>query len=45
MLARTPLVASVAVGDIFRLEQCKIVEHWDIIGSSAKDPRNPNSRF
>ncbi|MFL6696634.1 MAG: nuclear transport factor 2 family protein [Vitreoscilla sp.] len=34
-----------AIGDVFRLNRCKLVEHWDIIGLPVKDQRNPNSRF
>jgi predicted SnoaL-like aldol condensation-catalyzing enzyme len=34
-----------AIGDVFRLENDKIVEHWDIIGEPVKEQHNPNSRF
>ena len=34
-----------AVADIFRLRDCKIVEHWDVVAPPAVAPRNPNSRF
>jgi len=34
-----------AIADIFRLRQCKIVEHWDVIGEPVKQQRNPVSRF
>jgi predicted SnoaL-like aldol condensation-catalyzing enzyme len=34
-----------AVADVFRLESCKIAEHWDVVAPPPKDQRNPNSRF
>jgi predicted SnoaL-like aldol condensation-catalyzing enzyme len=34
-----------ALADIFRLRDCKIVEHWDVVGPPPKEQRNPNSRF
>jgi predicted SnoaL-like aldol condensation-catalyzing enzyme len=36
---------SYAVADIFRLERCKIVEHWDIVAPPPREQLNPNSRF
>ena len=40
-----PNAPAYAIGDVFRLENDKIVEHWDIIGEPVKEQRNPNSRF
>lgn len=34
-----------AIADVFKLQDCKIVEHWDIVAPPAKDQSNPNSRF
>ena len=34
-----------ALADIFRLRDCKIVEHWDVVAAPPKEQRNPNSRF
>ncbi len=34
-----------ALADIFRLNDCKIVEHWDVVAAPPKEQRNPNSRF
>jgi predicted SnoaL-like aldol condensation-catalyzing enzyme len=36
---------SYAVADVFRLENCKIAEHWDVVAPPPKEQRNPNSRF
>ena len=36
---------SYAIADVFRLEGCKIAEHWDVVASPPKQQRNPNSRF
>lgn len=40
-----PNAPAYAIGDVFRLENDKIVEHWDIIGEPVKEQQNPNSRF
>lgn len=40
-----PNAPAYSIGDIFRLENGKIVEHWDIIGEPVSDQKNPNSRF
>jgi predicted SnoaL-like aldol condensation-catalyzing enzyme len=34
-----------AIADVFRLSNCKIVEHWDVVASPPEEQRNPNSRF
>jgi predicted SnoaL-like aldol condensation-catalyzing enzyme len=34
-----------AIADVFRLKDCKIVEHWDVVAPPPKQPLNPNSRF
>ena len=34
-----------AIADIFRLEKCRIVEHWDVVAPPPREQRNPNSRF
>ncbi|WP_332816879.1 nuclear transport factor 2 family protein [Sphingopyxis sp.] len=34
-----------AIADVFRLEDCKIAEHWDVVGPPPKDQANPNPRF
>ena len=36
---------SYALADIFRVNDCKIVEHWDVVGPPPKEQVNPNSRF
>jgi predicted SnoaL-like aldol condensation-catalyzing enzyme len=43
----TPAVGapSYALADIFRVRDCKIAEHWDVVAPPPKDQRNPNSRF
>ena len=33
-----------ALADLFRVEDCKIVEHWDVVGPPLEGP-NTNSRF
>ncbi|HEY8592214.1 MAG TPA: nuclear transport factor 2 family protein [Sphingomicrobium sp.] len=34
-----------AIADFFRLKDCKIVEHWDVVAGPPKDQSNPNPRF
>jgi predicted SnoaL-like aldol condensation-catalyzing enzyme len=41
----TPGAPEYALADVFRLKDCKIVEHWDIVGAPPKEQVNPNSRF
>ena len=43
----TPAVGApaYAIADVFRLESCKIAEHWDVVAAPPMEQRNPNSRF
>lgn len=34
-----------AIADVFRLQDCKIVEHWDVVAPPPKERVNPNPRF
>jgi predicted SnoaL-like aldol condensation-catalyzing enzyme len=34
-----------AVADVFRLQDCLIVEHWDVVSGPPQQQRNPNPRF
>ncbi|MEZ5891615.1 MAG: nuclear transport factor 2 family protein [Parvularculaceae bacterium] len=34
-----------AIADIFRLQDCLIAEHWDVVAGPPEAPQNPNSRF
>jgi len=34
-----------ALADFFRVKDCKIVEHWDVVAGPVKDAVNPNPRF
>jgi predicted SnoaL-like aldol condensation-catalyzing enzyme len=34
-----------AVADVFRLDNCLIVEHWDVVGAPREQQPNPHSRF
>jgi predicted SnoaL-like aldol condensation-catalyzing enzyme len=34
-----------ALADIFRVEHCRIVEHWDVVAGPIEGAVNPNSRF
>jgi predicted SnoaL-like aldol condensation-catalyzing enzyme len=40
-----PGAPAYALADIFRLRDCKIVEHWDVVAPPPREQRNPNSRF
>ncbi len=42
---REPGTLGIAVVDIFRLENGKIVEHWDVHEDIIDNPANPNGRF
>jgi predicted SnoaL-like aldol condensation-catalyzing enzyme len=34
-----------AIADVFRIENCAIVEHWDVVGPPREGQPNSNSRF
>jgi predicted SnoaL-like aldol condensation-catalyzing enzyme len=34
-----------AIADLFRVEDCAIVEHWDVVGPPRDGQPNTNSRF
>jgi predicted SnoaL-like aldol condensation-catalyzing enzyme len=34
-----------AIADVFRVENCTIVEHWDVVGPTREGMPNTNSRF
>jgi len=34
-----------AIADVFRVENCAIVEHWDVVGPPRDGMPNTNSRF
>jgi predicted SnoaL-like aldol condensation-catalyzing enzyme len=34
-----------AVADLFRLKNCRIVEHWDVVAPPPAQQLNPNPRF
>ena len=34
-----------AIADVFRVENCQIVEHWDVVGPPRENMPNTNSRF
>jgi predicted SnoaL-like aldol condensation-catalyzing enzyme len=40
-----PGAPAYAVADVFRLRNCVIVEHWDVVAGPPADPRNPHPRF
>ena len=40
-----PGAGEYALADFFRVKDCKIVEHWDVVAAPVKDAVNPNSRF
>lgn len=42
---RSPEVRGNAVVDIFRVENGKVAEHWDVIQSLPENSRNPNGPF
>jgi predicted SnoaL-like aldol condensation-catalyzing enzyme len=42
---RWPEDPGLAVVDIFRLEDGRIVEHWDVIQDVPSEPINPNGMF
>jgi predicted SnoaL-like aldol condensation-catalyzing enzyme len=42
---RVPDQPGTAIVDIFRLENAKIVEHWDVMQPIPEDSANPNGMF
>jgi predicted SnoaL-like aldol condensation-catalyzing enzyme len=40
-----PGAAPYAIADIFRVDNCVIVEHWDVVGPPRDGQPNSNSRF
>jgi predicted SnoaL-like aldol condensation-catalyzing enzyme len=34
-----------AIADFFRVENCRIAEHWDVVAPPSEAKGNPNSRF
>jgi predicted SnoaL-like aldol condensation-catalyzing enzyme len=34
-----------AIADVFRVQDCRIVEHWDVVAGPVESAVNPNSRF
>lgn len=34
-----------ALADVFRVSNCRIVEHWDVVAAPRPDMPNPNPRF
>jgi predicted SnoaL-like aldol condensation-catalyzing enzyme len=40
-----PGAPAYAVADVFRLSNCLIVEHWDVVAGPPADQRNPHPRF
>ena len=40
-----PGAGEYALADFFRVKDCKIVEHWDVVAGPVKDAVNPTSRF
>jgi predicted SnoaL-like aldol condensation-catalyzing enzyme len=40
-----PGSAAYAVADVFRLKDCRIVEHWDVVAGPPEKQLNPYPRF
>ena len=40
-----PGAGDYAIADIFRVEDCLIAEHWDVVAGPPDAPANPNTRF
>ena len=41
----TPGAPPFAIADLFRIKDCRIVEHWDVVGPPRDGQPNSNSRF
>lgn len=41
----TPGAPAYAIADLFRLKDCRIVEHWDVVAGPPEAQVNPNPRF
>jgi predicted SnoaL-like aldol condensation-catalyzing enzyme len=40
-----PGAPAYAIADVFRLRECRIVEHWDAVGPPPSQPLNTHPRF
>jgi predicted SnoaL-like aldol condensation-catalyzing enzyme len=40
-----PGASPYAVADVFRLKDCQIVEHWDVVAGPPETQLNPHPRF
>lgn len=40
-----PDAPAYAITDLFRLQDCLIVEHWDVVAGPPAEQNNPNPRF
>lgn len=40
-----PGAPAYAIADLFRIKDCTIVEHWDVVGPPREGQPNTNSRF
>jgi len=40
-----PGAPAYAIADLFRLRDCRIVEHWDVVAPPPAAQRNPHPRF
>lgn len=40
----TPGASPYAIADLFRVENCSIVEHWDVVGPPRESQQNTRSR-
>lgn len=37
--------SSYSIADFFRVENCRIIEHWDVVAPPPQNPVNPLTRF
>ena len=40
-----PGAPAYAIADFFRVKDCRIVEHWDVVAGPPKEQANPKPRF